>query len=133
MGALVTLRDLDSLESINTQLQVSERLAALGRITAGVAHEVKNPLSGIRGAAQLLETSVDPQDRELAVLIYPELDLRIVGINFTVRIDAPNAGAGAHGNLCERSRGLNPDPPRRIPTINEPLGIQAPDGAVSAK
>ena len=37
MGALVTLRDLDSLESINTQLQVSERLAALGRITAGVA------------------------------------------------------------------------------------------------
>ena len=32
MGALVTLRDLDSLESINTQLQVSERLAALGAL-----------------------------------------------------------------------------------------------------
>jgi signal transduction histidine kinase len=48
MGALVTLRDLDSLESINTQLQVSERLAALGRITAGVAHEVKNPLNSMR-------------------------------------------------------------------------------------
>src|ERR1700722_422295 len=43
MGALLTLRDPDSIESINTQLQVSERLAALGRITAGVAHEVKNP------------------------------------------------------------------------------------------
>jgi PAS domain S-box-containing protein len=48
MGALLTLRDLDSLESINTQLQVSERLAALGRITAGVAHEVKNPLNSMR-------------------------------------------------------------------------------------
>ena len=48
MGALVTLRDLDSLESIDTQLQVSERLAALGRITAGVAHEVKNPLNSMR-------------------------------------------------------------------------------------
>src|SRR5437667_2998053 len=47
MGALVTLRDLDSLESINTQLQVIERLAALGRITAGVAHEVKNPLNSM--------------------------------------------------------------------------------------
>src|SRR5260370_1999455 len=47
MGALVTLRDLDSLESINTQLQVSERLAALGRITAGVAHEGKNPLNSM--------------------------------------------------------------------------------------
>ena len=48
IGALITLRDLDSLESINTQLQVSERLAALGRITAGVAHEVKNPLNSMR-------------------------------------------------------------------------------------
>ena len=48
MGALVTLRDLDSIENINTQLQVSERLAALGRITAGVAHEVKNPLNSMR-------------------------------------------------------------------------------------
>src|SRR6516165_3700644 len=48
MGALVTLRDLDSLESIGTQLRVSERLAALGRITAGVAHEVKNPLNSMR-------------------------------------------------------------------------------------
>src|SRR5215467_9626046 len=48
MGALVTLRYLDSLESIDTQLKVSERLAALGRITAGVAHEVKNPLNSMR-------------------------------------------------------------------------------------
>src|SRR5882724_1072103 len=48
MGALITLRDLDSIESITTQLQVSERLAAVGRITAGVAHEVKNPLNSMR-------------------------------------------------------------------------------------
>jgi len=48
IGALVTLRDLDSLESIDTQLKVSERLAALGNITAGVAHEVKNPLNSMR-------------------------------------------------------------------------------------
>src|SRR5438309_76564 len=48
IGALVTLRDLDSLESIDTQLKVSERLAALGKITAGVAHEVQNPLNSMR-------------------------------------------------------------------------------------
>src|SRR5690348_15053209 len=40
MGALVTFTDLESRERISTQLQVSERLANLGRITAGVAHEV---------------------------------------------------------------------------------------------
>src|SRR6266566_4489385 len=63
MGALVTLRDLDSLESINTQLQVSERLAALGRITAGVAHEVKNPLNSMRLWLENLKESLsDEQD-----------------------------------------------------------------------
>jgi len=63
MGALVTLRDLDSIESINTQLQVSERLAALGRITAGVAHEVKNPLNSMRLWLENLKESL-PQDAD---------------------------------------------------------------------
>jgi PAS domain S-box-containing protein len=63
MGALVTLRDLDSLESINTQLQVSERLAALGRITAGVAHEVKNPLNSMRLWLENLKESL-PKEPE---------------------------------------------------------------------
>lgn len=61
MGALVTLRDLDSLESISTQLQVSERLAALGRITAGVAHEVKNPLNSMRLWLENLRESLPPE------------------------------------------------------------------------
>jgi PAS domain S-box-containing protein len=65
MGALVTLRDLDSLESINTQLQVSERLAALGRITAGVAHEVKNPLNSMRLWLENLKESL-PADHDSA-------------------------------------------------------------------
>ncbi len=65
MGALVTLRDLDSLESINTQLQVSERLAAMGRITAGVAHEVKNPLNSMRLWLENLKESL-PADRDSA-------------------------------------------------------------------
>ena len=43
-------------------------------MAAILAHEVKNPLSGIRGAAQLLEASVAPSDRELAVLIRDEAD-----------------------------------------------------------
>ena len=42
-----------------------------------LAHEIKNPLSGIRGAAQLLEKSVDDDDRALARLIREETD-RIV-------------------------------------------------------
>jgi two-component system nitrogen regulation sensor histidine kinase GlnL len=43
-------------------------------MAAVLAHEVKNPLSGIRGAAQLLEASVEESDRELTVLIRDEAD-----------------------------------------------------------
>lgn len=73
IGALVTLRDLDSLESIGTQLRVSERLAALGRITAGVAHEVKNPLNSMRLWLENLKESLsyngdDPSQQAVQVL-----------------------------------------------------------------
>jgi len=72
MGALVTLRDLDSLERISRQLQVSERLAALGRVTAGVAHEVKNPLNSMRlwleNLKEILPASEELPRQAVAVL-----------------------------------------------------------------
>ena len=78
MGALVTLRDLDSLESINTQLQVSERLAALGRITAGVAHEVKNPLNSMRLWLENLKESLagdaDSNSHQAVQVLDKEID-----------------------------------------------------------
>jgi signal transduction histidine kinase len=62
MGALVTFKDLESRERISTQLQVSERLAQLGRITAGVAHEVKNPLNSMRLWLENLKVSLPAGD-----------------------------------------------------------------------
>jgi PAS domain S-box-containing protein len=62
MGALVTLRDLESLERINRQLEVSERLAAMGRVTAGVAHEVKNPLNSMRLWLENLKENLSPSE-----------------------------------------------------------------------
>lgn len=85
MGALVTLRDLDSLESINTQLQVSERLAALGRITAGVAHEVKNPLNSMRLWLENLKESLPPETEEAAMQAVNVLDAEIDRLDAVVK------------------------------------------------
>jgi signal transduction histidine kinase len=77
MGALVTLRDLQSLETISRQLQVSERLAALGRVTAGVAHEVKNPLNSMRLWLENLKESLPPGDgmpRQAVAVLDSEID-----------------------------------------------------------
>ncbi len=73
IGTLLTLRDLDSLERIGSQLQVSERLAALGRATAGVAHEVKNPLNSMRLWLENLKSSLpDEPEAQQAVRILDE-------------------------------------------------------------
>jgi PAS domain S-box-containing protein len=61
-GALVTLRDLESRERIGTELETSERLSALTRITAGVAHEVKNPLNSMRLWLENLKESLPPEN-----------------------------------------------------------------------
>ncbi len=85
MGALVTLRDLDSLESINTQLQVSERLAALGRITAGVAHEVKNPLNSMRLWLENLKESLPEETDGAAQQAVHVLDAEIDRLDAVVK------------------------------------------------
>ena len=76
MGTLVTLRDLESLERIGNQLQVSERLAALGRVTAGVAHEVKNPLNSMRLWLEVLKANMptDPEPQQAVKMLDSEID-----------------------------------------------------------
>lgn len=85
MGALLTFRDLDSLDSINTQLQVSERLAALGRVTAGVAHEVKNPLNSMRLWLENLKESLPPEQDGNAKQAVQVLDKEIDRLDAVVK------------------------------------------------
>jgi PAS domain S-box-containing protein len=76
MGTLVTLRDVESLERIGNQLQVSERLAAIGRVTAGVAHEVKNPLNSMRLWLEVLKANmpVEPEPQQAVKMLDSEID-----------------------------------------------------------
>jgi two-component system, NtrC family, nitrogen regulation sensor histidine kinase GlnL len=78
-AVLLVLQDASAARSLDRQLAFRGAARSVTGMAAILAHEVKNPLSGIRGAAQLLETSVDVQDRELAVLIRDEAD-RIRGL-----------------------------------------------------
>jgi PAS domain S-box-containing protein len=59
LGALVTLRDLESMEQIESELEVSRRMSAIGRLTSGVAHEVKNPINAIVVHLELLKNKLD--------------------------------------------------------------------------
>jgi len=78
-AVLLVMQDASAARALDRQLAFRGAARSVSGMAAILAHEVKNPLSGIRGAAQLLETSVGPEDRELAVLIRDEAD-RIRGL-----------------------------------------------------
>ena len=73
-AVLLVLHDASAARALDRQLTVRGAARSVAGMAAILAHEVKNPLSGIRGAAQLLEASVGAADRELTVLIRDEAD-----------------------------------------------------------
>jgi signal transduction histidine kinase len=72
LGALITLHDLESAEEIESELELSRRMAAIGRLTSGVGHEVKNPINAIVVHLELLKSKLSdtsaPAARHLAVI-----------------------------------------------------------------
>ncbi len=76
LGTLVTFQDLTELKRIENQLKQSDRLAAIGRLSAGLAHEIRNPLASISGSAQLiLENShLEADDQRLLGIVVKEAE-----------------------------------------------------------
>ena len=72
LGALVMLHDLESAAAIESELELSRRMAAIGRLTSGVGHEVKNPINAIVVHLELLKTKLGeasgPAVRHLEVI-----------------------------------------------------------------
>jgi signal transduction histidine kinase len=76
IGALMTLRDAESVRKIENEIETSRRLSASGRLTRGVAHEVKNPINAIVLHLQLLQTKlqqIDPDTRRHMDIIDNEI------------------------------------------------------------
>ncbi len=72
MGTMVLLKDLESIKTLRSLLSYSAKLAALGRLTSGVAHEVKNPLNAMTIHLELLKerlgASREPVQEHLEVI-----------------------------------------------------------------
>jgi two-component system nitrogen regulation sensor histidine kinase GlnL len=73
-GVVLTLQDGSTAQMLDRQLNFRGSARGTSAMAAMLAHEVKNPLSGIRGAAQLLESGASEGDRELCLLIQDEAD-----------------------------------------------------------
>jgi two-component system nitrogen regulation sensor histidine kinase GlnL len=75
-GAVAALRDLSRLRELEGEVKRSERLALVGRMAVGLAHEIRNPLGAIRGAVQLLKKELAEEARwqEYTDVLVKEVD-----------------------------------------------------------
>lgn len=76
VGLLVTFQDLTQLKRLEEQLIRADRLAAVGRLASGMAHEIRNPLASISGSVQLLmeESGIGESDLRLMGIVVKEAD-----------------------------------------------------------
>lgn len=74
-GYAIILRDLSEIQRLEKALHRQERLAGLGNMAAGIAHEIRNPLGSIKGLAKYFEESVpkDSEDAKLAAIMTQEV------------------------------------------------------------
>ena len=94
IGALLTMRDAESVRKIEDEIELSRRLAAIGRLTSGVAHEVKNPINAIVVHLEVLREKLqemDPDTRRHMDVIGSEIHRldRVVAtlVDFTRPVD----------------------------------------------
>ncbi|HLJ75276.1 MAG TPA: ATP-binding protein, partial [Thermoanaerobaculia bacterium] len=75
-GYTVIFQDLTEMKKLEAELRLKDRMAAVGELSAGIAHEIRNPLAAIAGSAQVLKKSeaLSPQEHRLMSIIIKESD-----------------------------------------------------------
>lgn len=72
---LILVHDTTEMRLLQEKVQQKEKLAAIGQLAAGIAHEIRNPLAGISGSIQLLSSEAkNPDDQKLMKIILKEID-----------------------------------------------------------
>jgi len=94
-GVVAVIRDVTEIKDLNEEVARHKRLAALGKLSAGIAHEIRNPLSSIRGLAQFVYNSFSKNDErkeDLSAIIQEvdRLNKLVVQVLDFAKLQKPN-------------------------------------------
>jgi len=76
LGYIISFQDLTEIIRLEEEVRLKDRMAAVGRMAAGIAHEIRNPLTAMRGSVEILRahSSLPPQDERLLEILLRESD-----------------------------------------------------------
>jgi two-component system sensor histidine kinase HydH len=83
LGHIILFRDMTEVQNLKREIETTQRLASLGRLAAGIAHEIRNPLSSIKGFATYFQERYrdNPEDQKTAQIMVQEVERlnRVIG------------------------------------------------------
>jgi len=106
-GVVAVIRDVTEIKDLNEEVARHKRLAALGKLSAGIAHEIRNPLSSIRGLAQFVYNSfskADERKEDLNTIIQEvdRLNKLVVQVLDFAKLKKPNLTRFSLNNLIRK-------------------------------
>jgi two-component system, NtrC family, sensor histidine kinase PilS len=135
-GYLLTFQDVTEMRRLEREAHQRQRLAAVGEMAAGIAHEIRNPLASMRGSIQVLRAELDLSDEQsrLMDIVLRESDR----LNETIRAflsyarpQPPTVGSVDVGRLLQDTVTLLRNSPEVQPAHH--IAIEAPDGGLVAE
>jgi two-component system, NtrC family, sensor histidine kinase PilS len=76
LGYIISFQDLTEINRLEEEVRLKDRMAAVGRMAAGIAHEIRNPLTAMRGSVEILRShsNLPPKDDRLLEILIRESD-----------------------------------------------------------
>ena len=92
IGMLMAFQDLTEIRTLRDQAEQAQRLAVLGRLATGLAHEIRNPLSSISGSVEMVRegTGLSPEDARLLGIVISEVERLNALVTTMLQIGRPS-------------------------------------------
>jgi len=92
IGMLLAFQDLTEIKTLRDQAEQAQRLAVLGRLATGLAHEIRNPLSSISGSVEMVRegTALSPEDARLLGIVISEVERLNALVTTMLQIGRPS-------------------------------------------
>lgn len=105
-GWIIVFQDLTEIAQLRADAERAQRLAALGRLSAGLAHEIRNPLSSIAGSVELVRESprLDDEERKLLGLVLTESERLNELVSTMLQVSKPTVPRRVEADLAQVAR-----------------------------